>query len=336
MARPLDLGWGGSGRLRPLLRIAGGLVLLAAVIFVAVHLADLESFLALALQAEPAWLAAALVSQIATYVCAAGVWWLALRGIGRRLSFPGLIPLTIAKLFLDQAVPSIGVSGSLFIVTALGRRGVPEKDAMTTFVVGVGSYFLGFILAVLLSLLLLSLHHGAPEGALLSGLAGLGVVLTAAVTGLLLLRRQLRAGRAPMTRWPKLSRLLVSMGHSAGVLASRPGLVAQGAALQMVLRAFDGLTIWFCFLAIGVDAPLWVSFCAIVIANATMFFTPAPMGLGTFEAGSVATLLLAGVQIEAALTATLLFRGVSLWLPLVPGCLVLHHELGRTGAMMRS
>jgi uncharacterized protein (TIRG00374 family) len=312
--------------------IAAGLVLLAVVVFLSLHLADLEAFLALARQAQPSWLAAALVCQLATYVCAAGVWWLALRGIGRRLPFPGLVPLSVAKMFLDQAVPSIGVSGSLFIVTALGKRGITEKDAMTTFAVGVGSYFVGFIMAVLVSLVLLSLHHGAPEGAIMAGLAGLGVILAAVTAGLVVLRGRIRAGHAPLTRWPKLARLLATMAHSAGVLISRPGLVVQGATLQLILRAFDGLTIWFCFLAIGLEAPLWASFAAIVIANATMFFTPVPMGLGTFEAGSVATLTLAGLPIETALTATLLFRGLSLWIPLVPGFFISQRELGQHGA----
>lgn len=274
--------------------------------------------------------------QVATYLCAAGVWWLALRGIGRPLSFPGLVPLGVAKLFLDAAVPSIGVSGSLFFVTALGQRGVAEKNATTTFAIGVGSYFIGFLVAVLLNLVLLSRHKGAPESAILSSLAALGLILAATTAGLVVLRSRLLSGRAVHTRWPKLDRVLATLAHAAGVLISRPWLVAQGATLQLVLRGFDGLMIWFCFLAIGVEAPLWASFAAIMIANATMFFRPVPMGPGTFEAGSVATLTLAGLPIETALTATLLFRGLSLWIPLIPGFFISQRELGRRGGGAKS
>ena len=67
-----------------------------------------------------------------------------------------------------------------------------------------------------------------------------------------------------------------------------------------------------------------------MLANAAMFFTPVLMGVGTFEAGSIAALALAGLPIEAALTATLLFRGLSLWIPLIPGFLISQHELGHT------
>lgn len=44
-----------------------------------------------------------------------------------------------------------------------------------------------------------------------------------------------------------------------------------------------------------------------------------PGGLGAFEAASVLTLKIAGVPIAVALAATLLFPGLSFWLPMVPG-----------------
>jgi uncharacterized membrane protein YbhN (UPF0104 family) len=51
------------------------------------------------------------------------------------------------------------------------------------------------------------------------------------------------------------------------------------------------------------------------------------MGLGSFEAVSIAMLRLFGVPFAAALSATLLFRGFTLWLPLIPGGLLLRHEV---------
>jgi len=47
------------------------------------------------------------------------------------------------------------------------------------------------------------------------------------------------------------------------------------------------------------------------------------MGLGTFEATGVAMLRLTGVPFEAAVTAILLLRGLTLWLPLLPGLILL-------------
>jgi uncharacterized membrane protein YbhN (UPF0104 family) len=55
-----------------------------------------------------------------------------------------------------------------------------------------------------------------------------------------------------------------------------------------------------------------------------------PLGLGAFEGTSTAMLRLFGVPFEAALAATLLLRGFTLWLPLLPG-LVITRRMSRWG-----
>ena len=54
---------------------------------------------------------------------------------------------------------------------------------------------------------------------------------------------------------------------------------------------------------------------------------PIPLGLGTFEAACVGMLSLLGVAIEAALAATLLLRGLTFWLPMVPGLWLAKREI---------
>ncbi len=56
-----------------------------------------------------------------------------------------------------------------------------------------------------------------------------------------------------------------------------------------------------------------------MIASLLRTFGFLPGGMGTFEAACVGTLALAGVPIHAGLSATLLFRGLSFWLPMIPG-----------------
>ena len=64
-----------------------------------------------------------------------------------------------------------------------------------------------------------------------------------------------------------------------------------------------------------------------MFASIAVILGPIPMGLGSFEAVSIAMLRLFGVPFEAALSATLLFRGFTLWLPLILGGLLLRKEL---------
>ena len=54
---------------------------------------------------------------------------------------------------------------------------------------------------------------------------------------------------------------------------------------------------------------------------------PIPLGLGTFEAGATGMLSLMSVPLEAALAATLLLRVFTLWLPLLPGFMLIRAAL---------
>jgi len=54
-----------------------------------------------------------------------------------------------------------------------------------------------------------------------------------------------------------------------------------------------------------------------------------PGGVGPFEAGSVAALRLLGVSLEVSVAATLLVRGYTLWLPMLPGLWLARREMAR-------
>jgi hypothetical protein len=65
------------------------------------------------------------------------------------------------------------------------------------------------------------------------------------------------------------------------------------------------------------------------MASVVAIFAPVPLGLGTFEATSIAMLGLMGIRFEAGLSATLLYRGFALWLPLLLGMVISRRELRR-------
>jgi hypothetical protein len=54
-----------------------------------------------------------------------------------------------------------------------------------------------------------------------------------------------------------------------------------------------------------------------------------PGGLGTFEAASIVTLKLAGGPVAVALSATLAYRVLSFWLPMLPGLFFSHSATRR-------
>jgi uncharacterized protein (TIRG00374 family) len=106
-------------------------------------------------------------------------------------------------------------------------------------------------------------------------------------------------------------------------------LIAQCTLLNGAVFALDGLTMQLCLFALGVHAPFSAAFSAFIMASIVVTLGPIPMGLGSFEAVSIAMLRATGIPFEAALSATLLFRGYTLWLPLVPGLFAARRQLRR-------
>jgi uncharacterized protein (TIRG00374 family) len=78
-------------------------------------------------------------------------------------------------------------------------------------------------------------------------------------------------------------------------------------------------------------------FAAFVIASVAGTIGIVPGGLGTFEAACVGMLHAVGTPTTVALTATLLLRGFTFWLPMLPGlwlargALAEAEEAGRPG-----
>jgi uncharacterized membrane protein YbhN (UPF0104 family) len=92
----------------------------------------------------------------------------------------------------------------------------------------------------------------------------------------------------------------------------------------------DALTMQLCLWALGVEAPFTAAFVPLMMASIVVTLGPIPLGLGSFEAVSIGMLRLMGVPFEAALSATLLLRGFTLWLPLVAGLFLTRRELNRS------
>lgn len=107
-----------------------GLSLVAAVFIVATHFAEKRDFARLVERAQPLWLIAAAVLQVGTYWADARIWWGVLTRAGYSRPLRSLIGLGLAKLFMDQAIPSGGMSGTLLVVKGLERRGVPRSTSM--------------------------------------------------------------------------------------------------------------------------------------------------------------------------------------------------------------
>jgi len=320
---------GRVSRVRQLLSWVLGLMGFVALILAVLHFGSLERIVELVRSARPAWLALAILAQAATYVSAAMVWRQALARAGNKRSLRTLVPLGIAKLFTDQVLPSGGISGTMLVVNGLIRRRVPPQVAMSAMLAGLVSYDIAYLGVVLTSAGILWLHNRATLP-LFIGVAVFGVITIAIPTAVLGLKRW--GDRQPiawLSRLLGMTALFRALAEAPTDLLRSPGLLVEASCLQLGIFLLDALTLWLAFNAIGDVPALWVAFVSFIIASMIATIGPIPVGLGTFEAGSVGMLSFLGVSIEAALAGTLLLRALTFWFPMLPGIWLARREFGR-------
>lgn len=304
-----------------------GILLLVVVGIVISRRGEELRFADLLKHAHPGWLLLAVFLQIGTYACAAGAWQRVLSRQHIPASLWQLIPLGLAKLFMDQVVPSAGLSGTLLVVQALKRRGVPEGASVSAVVVGLLGFHLAYGLALVTALALLAL-----SGDLSRRMLAIAILSTLVIAAMVVLLLWLARGRrGPVRTWlmhiPGLKGFLKAL-HDAPkeALHDRP-LLLQATGLQFGIFVLDAATVSVCLAALGATASVTGVFAALVIASLVATLTPIPSGLGTFDAAILAMLHLVGVTTTIGIGAVLLFRGFTLMLPLLPGLWLARREM---------
>ena len=291
----------------------------AAVVVAALHFSEARELVRLTEQAEPWWMLVALALQAATYAAQGEVLACVSRAGGFPLRLAIWYELSVAKLFVDQAVPSVGVSGMVVVARSLEERGVPRAVVAAATVVDIASCYAAYVLGLGVALLVTALHGEAT--ALVVWISSffilVGIALSATVLGL----SGRPAGRiaSRLRRLRPLASMLGFLGDADLGLARKPRLLALATGWQIVILLLDSGTIWVLIRALGAHAAASGVFASFMISTVFRIIGVLPGGLGTFEASSVLTLKMIGVGLPVALAATLLFRGLSFWLPMLPG-----------------
>jgi hypothetical protein len=94
----------------------------------------------------------------------------------------------------------------------------------------------------------------------------------------------------------------------------------------MGIFLLDVLTLWAAAHAVGMDIGVANVFVSFILASIVATLSPIPMGLGTFEGTCVGMMHFLGGGLEASLAATLILRGLTLWLPMLPGLWLIRRE----------
>jgi len=304
-----------------------GLAILAAVALFAAHWSEEQEFARLVAHAQPAWLLLGLLLQMGTYIADAQIWQQIIMKTGISRSLWSYMGLGLAKLFMDQVVPSGGMSGTLLVVRALDRRGIPRRTSMAAIVVDLVSYYAAYVAALAIALGVVWMHGDLTLFIILP--AAIFAPVAAGIPAVLVLVSRGRTLPQWIQRLPIVGPGLRAIEEATPGIAHDGSLIARCMGLQVAIFLLDAGTLWIMLYALGLSVHPAQVFASFMLSTLARTLGPVPGGLGIFEAASVATLKLAGVPIAAGLAATLLFRGLSYWLPMAPGILLIRRETMR-------
>lgn len=304
-----------------------GALTLAAVVFIAVHHSEERAFVLLLKRAEPWWLALAAALQVATYLAEGEVWRVVLRSGGARVPLLMTSKLSVAKLFIDQFIPSGGISGTLVFARALGQQGVARSTVMAAVLVGTVSYHGAYVMSLAAALAILAIEGRATRLIVVTSALFSVVAIAVAVVALVLSGRKTTGPFGKLARVPLIKDALGPIQDADPRLVRTPRLIVVASLYQFAIVALDVGTMWLLIRSLGARASPGGVYASFMISSLFRTVGIVPGGLGTFEAASIVTLRMADVSLAAALAATLLFRGLSFWLPLVPGLLFSRHAM---------
>jgi len=260
-------------------------------------------------QANPGWLAVAVLGSAVTYLGAAiGI----MAFIPKRLSIWRGFLVQLSTAFVGVAMPP-AVGHVAVNARYLHREKVDEGTIAAAVTV---SQLVNIVTTVLLLIVLgvltgsgLSKFKIAPGGDVLIGLAVIAAVIIA-VLAVPQTRKKVTGAVWPHLRelWP---RLLDAVSH--------PLRLAVGVGANLLLSAAYTVAFIAALRSVGAHPAILAAAVVFLAGNAVGSATPTPGGLGGVEAVLAAGLTAIGIPAHQAIPAVLLFRMATFWLPIPVG-----------------
>jgi uncharacterized protein (TIRG00374 family) len=246
--------------------------------------------------------------------------------------------VTMASLVATRLFAAAGAGGIALTVWALRRSGMEARLVACRMVA-----FMVLLYVIYAGSLLLD-GIGLASG-IFPGGGSLAITIVPATVAALLFALAGAMALLPgdierrLQSWAKRSGRLA---HWIARAATVPALAASGVRTAIALVrsrelgllgapawwGFDICVLWAAFHAFGSAPPftvIWMAYFVGTLGN----LLPLPGGLGGVEGGMIGAFAAFGVNIDLAVLAVLTYRGISFWLPTIPGAIA-YFQLLRT------
>jgi uncharacterized protein (TIRG00374 family) len=260
------------------------------------------------------------------------------RALGIQRQVDELVPLVLSSNFVNIVAPSAGLSGIAIFLDDARRRGLSTGRVTLAGVLYTLLDYIAYCVVLGLGLMVLFRRNNLsaieliPSIIMFCAVIGLSAIVVLGMRSSEALERVLVAG-ARAVNWivrPVIRRgyLSESLAHAFAVDAAEGFRTLRQQpranwifplALALSNRALLVMLLFLIFLAF--DQPFSVGTLTAGFSIGVLFqiVSPTPMGIGIVEAAMTLALSSLNVPIEAAFFITIVFRGFTLWLPLLYG-----------------
>lgn len=301
--------------------------------YFAVHyIGKLKNIEQLMLQMEPVWLLMAVFAQVVTYLIYALVLKLLVNDTPGATRYFLLFKLSIVIMFVNEVLPSGGISGDGYIFKQLVKRKVPRYNAFTAMVLESISYYAAIVI-LLLFFYTWYLNETTKNNILITYTVILGFVFYALLFVLVLIfsnGRNISFAIRKLEKFAFIKRfierasLLSLRNENEGtfsMLGRKKKAILQCIALQLVIIMCDVITVFALIKGFHVMMPFPIVAFGLLLSLVIGALPISPGSLIVYESAMTYFFTKLGAPVHAALIITLLYRFLTFWLPIPFGLL---------------
>lgn len=320
-------------KLKPLIF---GILTIIVVVTVFLKFSELKEIASLLTQANYFFILAALASQAVVYLFIAKTYKTIADGFSSVIvNIKTLYKAAIVMLFLNQTLPSMGISSGTYLFSVLKRNGEKSGKGIFLVVFNTSVLYTSYLVSVTLAVLYL-----LTKGNLTSLQLTASIILGTATAVLLIILFLLTKSINRIRKLLKFISVFFPMGTfdsneiaeelfvGKEQISKERHVFFRAIFFRIASFAFESVTIYMIFLAFGLTPNFAAITVAYLMANLFAIITFMPGGLGVYETTMILTLRGFHIPLEAALIVTLMYRAFCFWLP-IPLGLWLYRKSGK-------
>ncbi len=287
------------------------------------------------------WVAVAALAQVVYYIIYTALYQSAFLTVGVKSRLGDLLPVTFASIFMNVAAPSGGASSMALFADDAARRGQSAARAAVGTLLVLVADFSAFLVVLLVGMIYLFTQHnleilrehrrGVPVGDhwWIDGIAAARVMATTMAAPLLIWVQRLANRIARLIKRPEfldeawVEKNTAEFTEAAMAIAAQPGMLLQTVGIAFAAHLVDLTSLFVLFLAFHQKVHFGVLVAGYSMGILFWIVSITPQGIGVVEGMMTLVFTSLGVPIERATIISLAFRGLTFWLPMGIGFILL-------------